>query len=206
MGQDVIVDELGAFGRGSSLSGRSASTPFFLIPTFTLLHPASFCLRRNLSWDLNFCAASSLSLQHPGERQIVSYSRWTHLIGIFRIGGIGRQGLKSRAAAGPKILSLSELVWKHLLWRLVNINLAFSAAPPLRDPAGDFYACSNLPGQWFGSECVCFKMTVVMHEEDAPGWLASQFGRSKLLPSWNFRHSYVQMGLMKIVWWNHCRY
>ena len=50
----------------------------------------------------------------------------------------------------------------------VNINLAFSAAPPLRDP-GDFYACFNLPGQWSGPECVCFKMTVVMHEEDAPG-------------------------------------
>ena len=170
---------------------------FFLIPTFTLLHPASFCLRRNLSWDLNFCAGSSLSLQHPASRGAAHcLLQWTHLIGIFRIQGIGRQGLKCRAATGPKILSLSELVWKHLLWRLVNINLAFSAAPPLRDPAGDFYACFNLPGQWSGPECVCFKMTVVMHEEDAPGCSPPSLGEV------NSSHCGISDTVMfRWVWW-----
>ena len=41
MGQDVILDGLGAFGMDSSLSGVPKQR-FFLIPTFTLLHPASF--------------------------------------------------------------------------------------------------------------------------------------------------------------------
>ena len=90
MGEDVIVDELGAFGRGSSLSGVPQQR-FFLIPTFTLLHPASFCLRRNLSWDLNFCAASSLSLQHPGERQIVSHSE------LISSESLGSEGLEGKA-------------------------------------------------------------------------------------------------------------
>ena len=94
-GRRCYLGRIGRFWQGF-LPFRSASTAFFLIPTFTLLHPASFCLRRNLSWDLNFCAASSLSLQqssiqHPGERHIVSHSE------LISSESLGSEGLEGKA-------------------------------------------------------------------------------------------------------------
>ena len=94
MGQDVIVDELGAFGRGSSLSEVPQPTAFFpdsnlyfAPPSIILPQKKPFLGSKLLRGILIIPPA----IQHPGERHIVSHSE------LISSESLGSEGLEGKA-------------------------------------------------------------------------------------------------------------
>ena len=103
MGQDVIVDGLGAFGRGSSLSGVPQQS-FFLIPTFTLLHPASF------AWEETFLGISTFARHPHYPSSIQGSGRLSPTHGeLISSESLGSEGLEGKAwnVARPLVLKSS---------------------------------------------------------------------------------------------------